>query len=112
MEKSIAGDVGNGEAVQEKLLLYDARIGRLLEKLPCSGMVRGTLPYDLGSVNELEILPYDDDPFGNVNVMGKDPGDSLVDNVNELGIPPFHHADRMSQEMHLVSGSEPVLSEI
>ena len=75
-------------------------------------MVQGTLPYDLGSVNELGILLYDDDPFGSVNVMGKDPGDSLVDNVNGLGIPPFHHADRMKQEIHLVSDSEQVLSEI
>ena len=91
---------------------YDARIGRPLEKQPCRGLVPGTLPYDLGSVNELGIHPCGGGPIESVNVMGNDPGDSQVDNVNGLGIPPFHHADRMNQEMHLVSGSEPVLSEI
>ena len=102
------GGADNEQVAKEKRLLYDARIGRPLEKLPCNVMVQGTLPYDLGSVNELGILLYDDEPFESVNVMGKDPGVSQVDNVNELEIPPFHRADRMNQEIHLVNGTEQV----
>ena len=91
---------GSERVEQVKELLHDEQNARVPGKVPCSVMEQGKLPSDLGTVNELVIRPSGD-PFDNENGLEKHHGGSLVDNVTEPEKRPFHHADRLMDQVVL-----------
>ena len=91
---------GSERVEQVKELLHDGQNARVSGKVPCSAMAPVKLPSDLGTVNELVILPSVD-PFDNENGLEKHRGGSLVGNVTEPEKHPFHHADRLMDQVVL-----------
>lgn len=84
------------ELVRE--LLHDGQNEGVPGKVPCSAVAQGKLPSDLGTVNE-PVTPPSDDPSDNVNDLERHRGGNLVDNVTEPEKLPFHHADRLIDQV-------------